>query len=293
MMSLILKGYNCEEITYMKKIKDKLLNQKKFKLSDFEFIICAYKESPYLEECIRSLKNQNVQVKIIIVTSTPNKYIESLVEKYQLEYYINTGKSGIAEDWNFGLSKADKRVVTIAHQDDIYEPDFAIKVLENINKQNKALIAFTDYGEIRNGKRIDNNKLLNTKRFMLFLLKNKYLQNIKFIRRRILSFGSAICCPSVTFVKENLPKKIFSSGYRSDVDWQAWEKISRLRGAFVYCDDILMYHRIHEESATTAIIADNDRTKEDFEMFCRFWPKWIARIIERFYRKSEDSNILE
>ena len=69
--------------------------------------------------------------------------------------------------------------------------------------------------------------------------------------------------------------------------------ISRLRGAFVYCDDILMYHRIHEESATTAIIADNDRTKEDFEMFCRFWPKWIARILERFYRKSEDSNMLE
>lgn len=274
-------------------MKNKTNKLKNYKPSDFEFVICAYKESPYLEECIQSLKNQKIQVKIILVTSTPNKHIESLVQKYQLEYYINMGKSGIAEDWNFGLSKADKRIVTIAHQDDIYESTFTLKVLENINKHNKTLITFTNYGEIRNGKCIDKNKLLCTKRIMLFPLKSSYLQNVIFIRRRILSFGSAICCPSVTFVKENLPKKIFSSGYRSNVDWQAWEMISRLRGAFVYCNEILMYHRIHEASATTEIIADNDRTKEDFAMFCKFWPKWIAGIIERFYRKSEDSNRLD
>ncbi len=264
-----------------------------FKPSDFEFVICAYKESPYLEDCIHSLKDQKMQAEIVLVTSTPNEHIESLVKKYKLEYHINTGKSGIAEDWNFGLSKSDKRVVAIAHQDDIYESEYTKKVLENINKQNKALIAFTDYGEIRNGAFVTKNRLLKTKRIMLFLLKNRHLQNVRFIRRRILSFGSAICCPSVTFVKENLPKSIFQSGYRSDVDWQAWEMISRLKGAFVYCDDILMYHRIHEESATTAIIADNDRTKEDYEMFCKFWPKWIAKIIEHFYRKGEDSNFLE
>lgn len=261
-----------------------------FKPSDFEFVICAYKESQYLEECIRSLKNQKIRTKIILVTSTPNGYIESLVKKYQLEYYINTGNSGIAEDWNFGLSKASKRLVTIAHQDDIYEPDYAMKILENVNRQRKTLIAFTDYGEIRNGVRVTNNKLLNTKRIMLFLMKNRCLQNIRFARRRILSFGSAICCPSVTFVKENLPLTIFTSGYRSDVDWQAWEKLSRMKGAFVYCDDILMYHRIHENSATTAIIADNDRSKEDYEMFCKFWISPIAKLLAHIYKNSEKSN---
>lgn len=261
-----------------------------FKPENYTFVICAYKESCYLEECICSLKKQKVPVKIILVTSTPNLHIEGLVEKYQLEYYINTGKSGIAEDWNFGLDKADGRVVTIAHQDDVYEPDFAKKILENINCQKKPLIAFTDYGEIRDGKRIRENRLLAVKRVMLFPMRSKVLQRVRFIRRRILSLGSPICCPSVTFVKENLPQTIFTPGYRSDVDWQAWEKISRLKGAFVYCSDILMFHRIHQESATTAIIADHDRTKEDYEMFCRFWPKPIAKIIEHFYRKGEDSN---
>ena len=261
-----------------------------FKPSDYRFVICAYKESPYLEECICSLKNQKISVKILLVTSTPNPYIENLVEKYQLEYHINTGRSGIAEDWNFGLGKAAGKVVTIAHQDDIYEPDFAKKILENINRHEKPLIAFTDYGEIRNGKRVTDNRLLKIKRIMLLPLRSRKLQEIRFVRRRILSFGSPICCPSVTFVKENLPNVIFTPGYRGGIDWQAWERISRLKGAFVYCRDLLMFHRIHKESATTAIIADQDRTKEDYEMFCKFWPRWVAGIIEHFYSKGEESN---
>lgn len=261
-----------------------------FSKEDFTFVICAYKESPYLEECICSLLRQKLPVSVILVTSTPNEHIENLTKKYKLEYYINTGESGIAQDWNFGLKMAKGRVVTIAHQDDIYEPYFTWKVLKNINKHQRPLIAFTDYGEIRNAQSVTKNRLLNIKRIMLFPLRCTILQNAKFVRRRILSFGAPICCPSVTYIKENLPEPIFTPGYRSDLDWQAWEKISRLSGAFVYCKDILMYHRIHEESETTAIIADNDRTKEDYEMFCKFWPKWIARIIEHFYKKGEVSN---
>lgn len=260
--------------------------------NDYAFVICAYKESPYLEECICSLMNQTVKANIVLVTSTPNVHIESLVLKYHLEYHINTGASGIAEDWNFGISKAKGKVVTIAHQDDIYEPDFAKRVLESINHHKIPLIAFTDYGELRDGKRVTNNRLLQIKRVMLFPLRSKRLQNSVFVRRRILSFGSPICCPSVTFIKENLPETIFQTGYRGGVDWQAWEKISKQKGAFVFCNAILMYHRIHEDSETSAIIADHNRTKEDYEMFCMFWPKWIARILEHFYSKGEGSNDL-
>ena len=35
------------------------------------FAVCAYKDSPYLEQCIRSLKAQTVPSHIIICTSTP------------------------------------------------------------------------------------------------------------------------------------------------------------------------------------------------------------------------------
>lgn len=258
--------------------------------SEYVFVICAYGESPYLEECILSLLNQSISTKIIVATSTPNAHIEALAAKYHLKVYVNHGKKGIAEDWNFGYQQADGKIVTLAHQDDVYETRFAQKNLEKINSARHPLISFSDYGEIRGGNRVTRNRLLNIKRIMLFPLRVTLLQRVRFIRRRILSFGTAICCPSVTYVKENLPDIIFEPGYKGNVDWQAWEKLSKLKGSFIYCNDILMFHRIHSESATSINIAGNDRTKEDYEMFCKFWPKKIAGLLEYFYRNSEKYN---
>ena len=48
------------------------------------FVICAYQESPYLEECIRSLTKQTIQSPIRMVTSTPCEYIKTMAEKYKI-----------------------------------------------------------------------------------------------------------------------------------------------------------------------------------------------------------------
>ena len=39
------------------------------------FAILAYKESPYSEECIKSIMKQNKNSEILIMTQTPNDYI--------------------------------------------------------------------------------------------------------------------------------------------------------------------------------------------------------------------------
>lgn len=265
------------------------MNQR-YTAENHTFVICAYKESRYLEACIQSVLRQRELGKVIMATATPNQHITGLAEKYNIPFCVNTNGGEIAKDWNFAISVAQTPLVTLAHQDDIYEEDYLECVLKGVNQFNYPLIAFTDYGEIRDGKKVTRNRLLKVKRLMLFPLKSKILQKSRFVRRRSLSLGSAISCPTVMYVKNSLPVPVFEPGFRSDLDWQAWEKLSRLRGAFVYCDKILVYHRIHEESATTRIIADNDRTKEDYEMFCKFWPKWAAKIIEYFYCKAESSN---
>ena len=90
-------------------------------MNDHTFAICAYKESEYLEECIKSLKNQTVSTNIILATSTPNDYISGLCSKYNIEMFVNNGEHGITQDWNFAYAKADSKYVTIAHQDDVYE----------------------------------------------------------------------------------------------------------------------------------------------------------------------------
>ncbi|MGN8886879.1 glycosyltransferase [Blautia sp. HCP28S3_G10] len=261
-------------------------------MTEHTFVVCAYKESQYLEECINSLRNQSIKSNILIATSTPNDYIKGIADKYAIPYYINEGEGGITQDWNFAYSCADSKYITIAHQDDIYDRTYLETALKYMKNAKHPLIFFSDYYEIRDGEKVANNKLLKVKRIMLLPLRIKIFRSSVWVRRRILSLGSPICCPSVSFAVRNLPKVVFENHYRACEDWEAWEKISRKKGQFLYSKEKLMGHRIHEESETTAAIGDNKRSREEFEMFCKFWPSGIAKIIEKFYGTGQNSNQL-
>lgn len=269
--------------------------KKCYKDINHTFAICAYKDSPYLEKCIASIEAQTVKTNIIMVTSTPSEYIENMAKKHNIKLFINKGVAGIAGDWNFAYNSASTDLVTIAHQDDIYEAEYAYNIITEANKADKPIILFSDYGELRGKRKVYKNKLLNIKKLMLIPLRIRAFHKSKFIRRRILSFGSPICCPSVTYVKDNLVKfgdKLFLPDYFGAVDWQAWERFSKEKGSFVYIRKYLMLHRIHQDSETSRIIEDNHRSKEDLEMYKKFWPLPIARLLEHFYNKGEDSNSL-
>lgn len=265
----------------------------KYTNEDHTFVICAYKNSEYLEECILSLKKQTISSSIIMVTSTPNDFIDILAEKYSIPVYINEGKTGITYDWNFGYNKAQTDLITIAHQDDIYAENYTESLLKMVNQAVRPLIFFSDYAEIRHNRIITDNRLLKVKRFMLKPLEISFCFKSKFIRRRILSLGSPICCPSVTYVRPHLPNPVFQEGFRSNEDWQAWEIISKCQGEFLYCKNRLTYHRIHADSETTNIIGDNARTHEDYVMYRKFWPDFIAKFLVKLYSTSEKSNQLE
>ena len=263
------------------------------KQTDHTFAVCAYGESPYLEACIRSLKKQTVKTNIIIATSTPNNLITGISQKYGIPVYINRGDHGITQDWNYAYSMSHTRYVTIAHQDDVYDSRYVEEMLRYVGQEKRPLIFFTDYAEIRDGTIISSNRLLRIKRLMLLPIIPRIARNSIFLRRRILSFGPPICCPSVTFVKDNLPEVIFQNHFKADEDWEAWERLSNYRGAFIYCNRILTLHRIHNDSETTRILAANERTQEDLYMFQKFWPDKIAKALSLLYRHSEKSNLIK
>lgn len=256
--------------------------------SKHSFVVCAYKESKYLERCIQSLEKQTVKSNIVIATSTPNQKIKEVSEKYKIPLYINTDGGGIARDWNFAYSSVETEYVTIAHQDDIYFEKYTEEMMGYATSD--SLLVFSDYAEIRNEKRISENKNLRIKRILLWPLKFSLFQKIVWIRRRVLSFGNPICCPSVMYVRRNLPQTLFKEHFRSNVDWETWENISKEEGRFVYVPQKLMGHRIHEESETSATIQENVRTKEDYVMFKKFWPDFIAKKLTKIYSASEVSN---
>ena len=258
-------------------------------MNDHIFIVCAYGKSRFLEACILSLLEQTEKKNIVISTSTPNDHIEGIAEKYQIE--IRTHEiSGIGIDWNAGYACADSKYVTLVHQDDVYKENYREKILTEMNRYEDCLIAFSNYREIRNDQIADPNGNIKIKELLLSPL--KYLNRNRFIRRRILSLGNPICCPAVTYNKNLLGNFAFDTQLNTNLDWAAWEKISKCRGRFVYIPEPLMYHRIHEESETSNTIENKKRAAEDLMMLKKFWPAPIAGIIFHFYNKSEKSNAL-
>lgn len=256
------------------------------------FVILAYQESSYLENCIKSVLNQTYPSQVVIATTTKNSHITNLAKKYHLQI-VEGEHTTIGGDFDLAIHAADTPLVTIAHQDDIYEKSYAASVVNAYNKHPKSLIIFTDYYEIRNNKKTFTNTNLKIKRILLLPIRTKNSLNSNFMKRLILKFGCTICCPAVTFVIKNCPKNIFKSHFKCNCDWHAWEKLSKRKGAFTFIPEPLMGHRISEETTTTGIINQGIRTKEDYEMFKRFWPTPIAKTLTKFYQKSEKSNSLK
>lgn len=256
------------------------------------FVILAYRESPFLEECIKSTLNQAYASLVLIATTTPNRHIKTLATKYHLRI-IKGAHTNIGGDFDFAIHSATTPLVTIAHQDDIYNKAYSTQIIQAYQKYPNSSIIFTDYYEIRLNKKIYTNSLLKIKRTLLTPIRLKKSLKSKHFKRSILRFGNSICCPSVTFITKNCPKNIFKSDFKCNVDWHAWESLSCHQGSFTYINQPLMGHRISEDSTTTNIINQGIRTKEDYEILQRFWPPKIAKLLTKFYQKSEKSNSLK
>ncbi|MFM0794454.1 glycosyltransferase [Streptococcus suis] len=249
------------------------------------FVICAYGDSKYLEECIHSLKQQTLQSQLILYTSTPSEYIEQICQKNAIVMRTAQG-GGIGKDWNLALSFVTTPYATIAHQDDIYLPDYCEKIMSQMTEE--TLIAYSDYQEVKEGVAIPLTSNLKIKQLMLRTM--AMFPKWKFWRNRVLAFGNPISCPAVTYNLKKLNDFKFNEAMKVSLDWFAWYQIAQKNGSFTFVDESLMYHRIHEESETTNSIENNIRTKEDYEMYLLFWPKFIAKFLLSYYVKSQETN---
>ena len=256
------------------------------------FVIPAYNESPYLEQCIQSLRAQKHESQIIITTSTPNNYIKTLVDKYQLDYFINNSdEKGIASNWNFALSKSSTVLTTIAHQDDIYLPDFSEQIIKAYNANCKDwLIAFTGY-KVLVGTAVRNISLNDiVKKILLFPFLFKKNIHSPFIKKMILALGDPIGCPTVTYNSLTLNKFSFSEKYACILDWFAWYELASRNGSFFFINQTLMLHRIHAASETSNLIKNGKRKLEETELLRKIWGKYFAKLLIAVYELGHKQN---
>lgn len=252
------------------------------------FVVCAYKESEFLETCIKSLMRQTLKTKIVMCTSTPCDFISNIAKKYKLELFVRNGESDIQDDWNFACEQVDAEWVTVAHQDDVYHQKYAELLLKKIEQYPDAIMAFSDYRPIIHGQvSMDINCRL--RHFLRTPMKSKVLANNKFFKKYCLAFGNCICCPAVTYHKAIIDGPIFTSELKFSLDWDTYLKYAKYDGRFVYVDRPLAFYRIHNEATTKEFIVDNTRHLDDEYMFNQFWPKWMTKLIMIFYRKAYDT----
>lgn len=251
------------------------------------FAVLCYGESPYLRDCLRSLAAQSVGSELLLCTSTPNPLIEQAAKDFHAKYCVNPVHSTIADDWNFAAAQCQTPFYTLAHQDDLYYPRYTETML---SRMEDSIISFCDYEELVGESTRRHTLMLNIKRLLLW--RYAFTRSLRSVsaKRSILRFGSAVCCPSVMYNRGRLKDFAFDPSFSVDLDWDAWLRMTALSGAFTYHNEVLMAHRIHEDSETSRQIALSGRNREDRMLMERQWPKPIARLLSKAYAHSTDSN---
>lgn len=250
------------------------------------FAVCAYKDSPYLEECLRSLTKQSVPTNIIVCTSTPSPYIEGLAGKYGLPVYVRDGESDIQEDWNFAYDTADTQFVTIAHQDDVYGKDYARTLFEKRKRYADMSVFFCSYEAIKGTRVEPHERSSMVKRLLCLPVSVTALADLRFLKKSCLCLGNSMSCPMITYNKNIVGPTPFRSELKYALDWEMNWKLACGPGRFVYVRRPLGFYRIHEGATSKEFIVNHKKEQEDMLMFRRFWPEWLVKGIMVFYKKS-------
>ena len=261
-------------------------NQKKDFSKYHTFAICAYGESPFLEECILSLISQSVTSKIIMSAPHSTPFLERIADKYDIPFYIRGGDPNIRDDWNFAYDHADTKYVTLAHQDDLYHSKFAEETLKCMAKYKKPLFCVTDYLPIRLVTLPFRDINCRIRHMLRSPLKIRALSDKPFIKKNILRFGNSICCPTVTYNKKALGDTVFTSELNYDIDWDTFYILGQKEGSIAYVDKKLAYYRLHNGSTSKEFITNHKRYRDDEVMFGKFWSPKTVDLIMKFYKKA-------
>lgn len=250
------------------------------------FVVLAYGDSPYLAGCLASLKAQTRPGRIMVATSTPSAHIEGEARVAGAELRVNPERKGIGADWNFALRASSAPYVTLAHQDDVYDPEFAAVTRDLFERYPEGVLCFTGYQEIDDDGRPKTSKISRVKHLIEAATLGRRIHAQGWRLRLFLSFGNPLPCSSVTFDRVRLADFSFDETYASNLDWEAWWRLHRQGRAFLHAPQRLVGRRHNDLTETSRLIRDGRRQAEDAAMFARIWPRPLDRAIASVYAAS-------
>ena len=264
-------------------------------LMDHSFVIPVYGAAPGLGALIESLRAQDgARSEILLSSSTPSTELGEIAKHYALPLHINSRRlGGISTDWNFALATATKKFITLAHQDDLFDSSYVSRLRAALCANPGAIMGFCDYSEHSSqGPRARNLNLWIKRVLCRRAFGTRECISSTRDKKRLLSLGNPICCPSVMLDRSKIPDFRFPRGFRTNLDWMAWLDLARSPGGFVYVRDRLVSKGVHAESATTVTIANRAREREDRALFHALWPRPIGSVLAAAYRLGYRANRL-
>jgi glycosyltransferase involved in cell wall biosynthesis len=262
------------------------------RIMDHTFAIPVYGSAPNLAALIDSLRSQDgARSEILLASSTSSAELEEFAKRCALPLHINPYRQDITADWNFALGAARTEFVTLAHQDDLFAPHYAVQLMSALRRHPGSLLAFCDYSEhTPMGPRPTNINLRIKRalRWRAFGSRECIVQTRDKIR--LLSLGNPICCPSVMLNRAETGDFKFPGGFQTNLDWMAWLQLAHRPGGFVFVADRLVSKGVHGGSETSATIASRAREREDHVLFRALWPKPIAAALATIYKLGYRAN---
>ena len=100
-----------------------------------------------LREAITSIKNQTYEnIEIILVEDGPNRSEEIIVNEFKdlnIKYFFTGDKVGRCRAGNIGLQRAKGKYLGFLDDDDVFYPEHIEVLINNLEKNNKSLLAYS------------------------------------------------------------------------------------------------------------------------------------------------------
>lgn len=217
-------------------------------------VVPIYNGERFLERTIRSLLAQTIRAdQIICIDDCSTDRSPSIVTELNdpsITLTRNSTRLGLASNWNRALDLANGfDSLTIAHQDDIYEPTYLESVTRALEDHPSAFIAHTKASVIDEQDR--PLRLAATRYKEKFWPRDRVVERAIREELALLIRGDYIFCPSVTFrvtAIENLGR--FDERYEFVPDWDFWLRGLLAGFTIVGVNERLIRYRSHARSAT-------------------------------------------
>lgn len=234
-------------------------------MNPLSFVVPCCNAGSHLAPLLRSLLAQSlVGLEIVLVDDASDDDSVATAEAVgggRIRVERNAARLGIASNWNRALAATATPYVCIAHQDDLYEPDFAARMLAALEQSPKAAFAHCRARTIDDEGRdlpsaIEDFKADIWRRGLAGDGRQRLFA-------RLLQ-GNFICCSSMVYRRAALADVGgFDPGLQFTLDWQMSLRLLLAGHDVAHVDATLIAYRRHRTNATRKHIATHDRYREE------------------------------